>query len=169
MAEALKARKNSLLDDTFYISLLLKAADSVLEIIGGILTLLISSETINHIVSALTRHELSEDPHDFIANHVLKSAHDFASGPGRYFAAFYLLSHGIVKIVIIVALFKQKLWAYPWMMAVLGLFVVYQVYRLAFIKFSIGLVLLTLFDIFIIWLTWREYQIHKTVTQTPKP
>lgn len=145
------------LDRVFYISLLLKAADSILEIIGGILTLLISTSTINSIVSGLTRHELSQDSHDFIANHILKVGHDLTSGSGRYFAAFYLLSHGLVKIVIIGALFKQKLWAYPWMMGVLGAFVAYQIYRLTF-KFSIGLVLLTLFDMFIIWLTYKEYQ-----------
>lgn len=148
------------LDRVFYISLLLKAADSVLEIIGGILTLLISSTTVNNTVSSLTRHELSQDPNDFIANRLLKVGHDLTTGSGRYFAAFYLLSHGLVKVVIIGALFKQKLWAYPWMMGVLGAFVIYQLYRLSY-KFSIGLVLLTLFDIFVMWLTWKEYQKHK--------
>lgn len=163
MAEAVKRQKRSLLDDTFYISLLLKAADSILEIAGGILTLLISPNTVNHIVSALTQHELSEDPHDFIASHILRAGHSLTSTSGRYFAAFYLLSHGLVKVVIIVALFKEKIWAYPWMIGLLGLFVLYQVYRMGFVKFSVGLLLLTLFDIFIMWLTWKEYQKHQGI------
>lgn len=153
--------KDSLLDNTFYISLLFKAADSLFEIIGGLLVLLIPATAINHLAEGLTRHELSQDSHDFIANHILKASHSLAAGSGRYFAAFYLLSHGVVKIVIIAALFKQKLWAYTWMIGVLGLFVAYQIYRLALVKFSIGLLLLTVFDVFIIWLTWREYQKHK--------
>lgn len=156
-----KKQKSTVLDDTFYISLLVKAADSVLEIVGGLLVLLISPEAINHTVVALTRHELSQDPHDFVSKHILKVGHDLTTGSGRYFAAFYLLSHGIVKIVIIAALFRQKMWAYLWMIGVLGAFVIYQVYRLVFIKFGIGLLLLTLFDLFVMWLTWREYQKHK--------
>ncbi|PJE65571.1 DUF2127 domain-containing protein [Candidatus Saccharibacteria bacterium CG10_big_fil_rev_8_21_14_0_10_47_8] len=147
------------LDRTFYVSLLIKAADSILEIIGGILVLFTTPVQINNIASTLTQHELSQDPHDFLANHILKATHDFTNG-GRYFAAFYLLSHGIVKIVIIAALFKQRLWAYPSMIVVLGLFVAYQLYRIND-RFSIGLVLLTLFDIFVIWLTWKEYKRHK--------
>src|SRR5436305_8498289 len=99
-------QKGSALDRTFYISLILKALDSVLEIVGGITLLLISPETVGSIAHNLTQHELATDPHDFVATHILHAAHGFATG-GRYFAAFYLLSHGLVKIVIIVALFKQ--------------------------------------------------------------
>ena len=152
-------RNYTKLDRTFQISLILKAADSVLEIIGGILLLIVSADFINSTAAKLTRHELSREPHDFIANHILKATHDFASG-SKYFAAFYLLSHGIVKIVIIIALFKERMWAYPAMIVVLGAFIVYQLYRLTF-KFSIGLILLTLFDVFVVWLTWLEYKKHK--------
>ena len=157
-------QNSSALDRTFYISLILKAVDSVLEILGGILLLFISPETIGHITKALTEQELSTDPHDVIANHILHAAHEFTHG-GRWFAAFYLLSHGIVKIVLIVALFKQKLWAYPWMMVVLALFVVYQLYRMTF-KFGIGLLFLTIFDVFVVWLTWLEYKKHKARLET---
>lgn len=149
----------SSLDKTFYVSLILKAIDSVLEIVGGIFVLVISPASINHFASILTQHELSKDPHDFIATHVLRVSHELTRS-GKYFAAFYLLSHGLVKIVVIIALFKQKIWAYPAMIAVLSGFIVYQVYRISY-KFSIGLVLLTVFDVFIIWLTWREYKNHR--------
>ncbi len=150
---------NSKLDKAFRISLMLKAIDSVLEILGGILLLVVSANFINSTVALLTRHELSQDPHDFIANHLLRATNDFATG-SKYFAAFYLLSHGIVKIVIILALFKEKMWAYPAMIVVLGAFIAYQLYRLTF-KLSISLVLLTIFDIFVVWLTWQEYKKHR--------
>ncbi|HET9174082.1 MAG TPA: DUF2127 domain-containing protein [Candidatus Saccharimonadales bacterium] len=148
------------LDRTFYISLILKGLDSTAEILGGIILLFISADTINSIVRTLTQHELSTDPHDFISTHLVNAAHSFTKG-GRYFAAFYLLSHGIVKVVLIVALFKEKIWAYPWMMAVLGAFIIYQAYRMTY-KFSFGLLVLTLFDIFIVCLTWLEYKKHKS-------
>lgn len=154
-----KELKKSSLDKAFYISLVLKAVDSTLEIMGGIFVLLVSQGSINNITWALTEHELSKDPNDFIANHILRISHDFMHS-GRYFAAFYLLSHGIVKIVIIGALFMKKLWAYPAMIMVLSAFIVYQLYRLTY-RFSIGLIILTLFDAFVIWLTWREYKKHR--------
>ncbi|BCG83133.1 hypothetical protein MesoLj113b_66750 [Mesorhizobium sp. 113-3-3] len=40
----------------------------------------------------------------------------------QHFYAFYLLSHGIVKLALVVALLKNKLWAYPSSLIVLGLF-----------------------------------------------
>ena len=153
-------RHLSRLDETFYVSLILKAIDSVMEVAGGLLLLFISPSSVNRWAHDLTQNELSQDPHDFIATHILKVSRDFAHG-GRYYAAAYLLSHGVVKLFVIVALFKQKLWAYPALIVVLGAFVIYQVYRIILVKFSIGLLLLTLFDIFIIWLTWREYQKHR--------
>ncbi|HET7320413.1 MAG TPA: DUF2127 domain-containing protein [Candidatus Saccharimonadales bacterium] len=151
---------SSALDRTFYISLILKGLDSALEIIGGLILLVISPSTVGHITKLLTQHELSTDPKDFVANHLLHASHEFTNG-GRWFAAFYLLSHGLVKIIIIIALFKQKLWAYPWMMVVLGLFIIYQIYRMTY-KFGAGLLFLTIFDLFVICLTWLEYKKHKS-------
>jgi uncharacterized membrane protein len=64
--------------------------------------------------------------------------------------------HGVVKIVLVAALLRDKIWAYPWMIAFLIVFIVYQIYRLTF-AFSIGLVALTVFDLVVVWLTYREY------------
>jgi uncharacterized membrane protein len=49
------------------------------------------------------------------------------------------------------------MWAYPWMIAFLLLFIGYQGYRFA-LQPSWGLALLTVFDAFVVWLTWREYR-----------
>jgi uncharacterized membrane protein len=145
-----------LLDRTFEVGIVLKGLDGVLEVLGGLLLLLVSPAAINRIATTLTQHELSQDPHDFIATHLLRTAHGLTGSAVR-FGALYLLSHGIVKIVLVAALLKNKLWAYPWMLAFLGAFIVYQVYRLAF-RPSFGLAALTVFDAFIAWLTYREYR-----------
>jgi uncharacterized membrane protein len=57
----------------------------------------------------------------------------------------------------VAALLKNQLWAYPWTIAFLGVFIVYQVYRLS-LKASVGLAALTIFDAVIAWLTYREYR-----------
>jgi uncharacterized membrane protein len=103
----------------------------------------------------VTRGELSEDPHDFIARHLLHTANGL-TGPAIRFGAVYLLAHGLVKVVLVVALLLNKLWAYPWMIVVLPLFIGYQLYRIV-LSPTAGLVTLTVFDIVIVALTWRAY------------
>jgi len=150
-----------MLDKTFRISLILKGLDGLLELIGGTLLLFISPQAIKSIAATLTQHELAGDPHDYIANHILHTANK-ATGSTTLFGALYLISHGLVKIVLVVAVLKNKLWAYPWMIAFLLIFIGYQIYRMSY-KFSFGLLLLTLFDIFIVVLTVIEYKRHKQI------
>jgi uncharacterized membrane protein len=153
------------LDRTFRVTVTLKGLDGALEVIGGIVLLLVRPATIQHIVRALTQHELSQDPHDVIARHVLRSANHLTHGT-TIFAALYLLSHGVAKVVLVVAVLQDRLWAYPGMIALLAAFVVYQLYRLIAVRPTIGLSLLTAFDGLVIWLTWREYR-AKQPTASP--
>jgi uncharacterized membrane protein len=142
------------LDRTFNIALILKGLDGLLELVGGVLLIVVSPATFNRLAKMLTQHELSQDPHDFLAHRLLRltaNLHDTQS-----FGAVYLLTHGVVKLVIVVGLLRREHWAYYVAFVFLGGFVVYQVYRLTYAP-SAGLALLTVFDIFIIWLTWREY------------
>jgi uncharacterized membrane protein len=149
-------RPKDLLDRTFEVAIILKGLDGVLEVVGGLLLLLLTPATINRIVAALTEHELSGDPHDFIATHLLNTAHGLTKS-SVLFASLYLLSHGLVKIVLVAALLKNKPWAYPWMIAFLVVFIVYQIYRMVLAP-SAGLAALTVFDALVVWLTYREYR-----------
>ena len=147
------------LDRVFDVSITLKGLDGVLEVIGGLLLLFLTPHRLNAIVAFLTQHELSEDPKDFLATHLLSYAHSYTASTAL-FLALYLLSHGIIKIILVVALLQQRLWAYPWAIVFLSVFIVYQIYRLA-LHLSPGLLALTLFDIFIVGLTVLEYRKHK--------
>ena len=53
------------LDTTFDIALILKGLDGLLELVGAVLLLVISPDTINRLAQRLLQHELSEDPNDF--------------------------------------------------------------------------------------------------------
>jgi len=150
------SRQKDLLDRTFEVAIILKGLDGVLEVVGGLILLLVTPATINRLVTTLTQHELSQDPHDFVATHLINTAHGLTSG-SVLFASLYLLSHGAVKIVLVAALLRNRLWAYPWMIAFLVVFIVYQGYRITLVP-SAGLAALTAFDVFVVWLTYREYQ-----------
>ncbi|SEF11389.1 Uncharacterized membrane protein [Arthrobacter alpinus] len=154
------ATGSSLLGKTFKISLVLKGLDGVLELVGGILLLLVSPAQVGSLVQNLTQHELSEDPHDLIATTLVHLAATMTVS-ATLFGAIYLLLHGLVKIVLVWAVLKDKLWAYPWMIAFLGVFILYQSYELV-VSFTWGMVFLTAFDIFIVWLTAHEYMAHRS-------
>jgi uncharacterized membrane protein len=149
-------RPRDLLDQTFEVGIILKGLDGALEVLGGLLLLVLSPATIDQVVTSLTQHELSEDPNDFLATHLLKTAHGL-TGAAVLFGAVYLLAHGMVKVILVAALLMNQLWAYPWTIAFLGVFIVYQLYRLS-LQPSVGLTALTFFDAVIAWLTWREYR-----------
>ena len=135
----------------------MKGVDGALEVLGGLVLLFVRPATINRLVRAATQHELSEDPHDFVARHLLRSASHLTHGT-TLFAAIYLLSHGLIKIVLVVAVLRDQLWAYPALIVVLLVFIAYQLYLIVVVHPTLGLSLLTAFDIFVVWLTWREYK-----------
>ena len=147
--------KNSL-HKTFEVVIIAKAVNGALEIIGGVFLLFLSKETLNHAAMVLTQDELSRNPKDFFASHILHSAQAL-TGSGILFGAIYLLIHGLVKVVLVAAIFKGKLWAYPWMIGFLLLFIVYQLYQIT-LQPSLGLSALTIFDGVVALLTYREYQ-----------
>ncbi len=159
-------KRKDLLDQAFLVGIVLKGLDGVLEVVGGLLLLVVTPATIDRLTMALTQHELSQDPHDFVATHVLHATSGLA-GSAVQFGAMYLLSHGVVKIVLVSSLMRNKLWAYPWMIAFLIAFIVYQVYRMTFAP-SAGLVALTIFDAFVGWLTYMEYGKQRIVARTAR-
>jgi uncharacterized membrane protein len=148
-----------LTDKAFRVGLWGKFINGSLECLGGVLLLLISPDQINRWTRSFTEGELSRDPHDFIANHILKSAHDL-SGASLIFGALYLLSHGIVKLVLVVEVWRNHLWAYVGLIGVTSLFVIYQVYRIID-DYTWFMFILTIFDLIIIYLTQKEYRRHK--------
>src|ERR1019366_3571924 len=120
------------------------------------------------LVNRLTQEELIEDPNDFIATHMLAMAQGFSVN-SKNFYAFYLLSHGIVKLALVAGLLRNKLWAYPASLVVLAIFVAYQIYRFSDTQ-SIGLIVLTVFDLFVMVLIWHEYRLmrrHHSITTQP--
>ena len=149
-------KSHKLLDTAFNISVILKGLDGLIQLIGGVLLLLIKPELINKIIIALTQHELSEDPKDIIANHLLKIA-THTTGT-QLFGGMYLLLHGLIKIFLVIALIKRLAWAYPVTIIFLFLFIIYQIYRIT-LTHSIGLTLLSVFDVLMIWLVWQEYKV----------
>ena len=143
----------------FLASVLLKGAHALIEIVSGVVLALVSTGAIANLAEMVTREELIDDPNDFIATHILAWAHGF-SMETKNFYAFYLLSHGIVKLGLVIGLIKRKLWAYPASLVIFSLFIVYQLYRYSYTH-GFGLILITILDIVVIVLIWHEYRLMR--------
>jgi uncharacterized membrane protein len=149
----------TILHDTFRTGITMKGIDGVVEAIGGVLLWFVKPSKISGPLKIFFAHELSRDPHDFVAKHLLHLSDKLATSDAT-FASLFLLSHGVVKVVLVTCLWLDKLWAYPATIVVFGAFCVYQMYRFTHTH-SIALVLLTIFDLGLILLTWHEYQEQK--------
>lgn len=149
-------RPRTRLDKAFAIGLALKAVDAVCEFVGGLWLLFVSPLQLQAWAGIVFAPELREDPHDFVATHVLHWVAQFEHGT-VLFAAIYLLSHGIAKGIVVAEILRGRLWAYPGLIVLTAAFVVYQVYHLYVSGLSFGFVALTIFDLFVIALTAAEY------------
>lgn len=151
-----KIKSDQLIHVGFDIGLLLKALNALAEIIGGVALLFLPPDKLNTFITFVTRGELSEDPNDFIMNHLIRLGQSFGISLWHFFI-FYLLSHGIIKLTVLFLLWKKKLWAYPLSVAVFIGFIIYQLLRFTSNN-SIFMLLLTLLDIVMIVLTILEYR-----------
>ncbi len=127
----------------FVVSVLFKGAHALIEIVGGLALYLFSSETIGRWIDEV-------DPNEVIARYLPMSE--------QHFFAFYLLSHGMVKAVLVWGLLKEKLWAYPASFVVFSAFIAYQLYRYSYTH-ELSLIVLSIFDVFVIALAVHEYRL----------
>ncbi len=127
-------RRQSLAHIAFEIGIFFKGLDGVLEIVGGLLLFFVKPETISRV----------------------RAANNF-SASSQVFAGIYLLSHGVIKIVLVESLLRRRLLAYPTAIVVFALFIMYQMYRY-YLDSSIAMIALSILDVIVIVLTWLEYR-----------
>src|SRR5260370_7041869 len=111
----------------FEIGVILKGLNGLFELVGGALLRAFPPSAIEKLIVGLTNNELSKDPHDVIATHLRQAAHSLSAND-ELFAAIYLLSHGVIKAVLVYALIRDKLWAFPIAIGIFSAFGVYQMY-----------------------------------------
>lgn len=154
--------KASLIHRLFQGGLALKGINASIEAVGGFTLLFIRTSTLVHFIENLTLDELHHVRHDMVATSLMHFANEISVSNKQFFA-YYLLAHGLIKIVIVAGLLREKLWMFPVGLATLGAFVTYQLYRFS-IGHSIGLLIITIFDILIMWFVWREWGVRRAQT-----
>ncbi len=148
-------------DLVFLVGFALKAVDGLVELLVGLPLLVLRPAQVEAVARLMTAGELREDPGDPVA-HLVRHGVAALSADATLFAAVYLVVHGLVKLGIVAAIFRGSRRLYPWAIAALGGFVVWQGVE-SVQHPGVGLALLTLFDVVIVALTVREWRHHRSL------
>lgn len=141
----------------FRVSLYLKGAHSLLEVLGGLALEFVAHDVVVRLATALIRAELLEDPQDFVAG-ALRRAVDGFSPDAQSFAAYYLLGHGLIKLVLVGAVLTNRVWAYPAFIAAMLGFIAYQAAKMSQ-EVTVFLAAVTVLDMIVLVLAWHEYRL----------
>ena len=137
------------LHQLFIVSIILKGLHALVELVGGIVLYLFSTDV---IAAWLWEAGQSNDWIERFANSFSTKEH--------HFYAFYLVSHGVVNGLIVAGLLMRTRWAYHATFIVLTLFIAYQAYRYSYTH-DIGLIVISVIDLIVMALAWNEYRLFK--------
>lgn len=152
-----KLEGKSWYDKAYFVTVAVKGFDGLVELIACI-WLLLAPSSLHSLLQFLFGHAVQHTSHfmQFTAEHIAHIDAELSSG-GVLVVALFLLSHGIVKLALVYCLLKEILWAYPYALAVLGAFLLYQVW--VFAKHpTIGMFLFCVLDAVIIFMVYGEWQ-----------
>ncbi len=167
MSKLQQIRDSKYYDRVYFVTVAIKGIDGLIELIAGIV-LIIAPHFLHSVLATLFGHASVHKGHfmQFVAQNIAHIDSELSRG-GLLIVILFLISHGVIKLALVYALLKEILWAYPYALFVLTLFLVYQLYILA-IHPTIGMGLFALLDAIIIWVVWGEWQKLKAEAATRK-
>ncbi|MFT8887354.1 MAG: DUF2127 domain-containing protein [Ethanoligenens sp.] len=145
-----------LVDVGFRFAILGKGLSGLFEMIGSALLFFLNPTRMNRLLTFLAHRLFSTWPWQPVANILLHFGMHFSTN-AQIFGILYLLSHGVIKCILMLLLWRKKLWAYPLAILSILLFMAYQIDRIC-IRPTVMMVALTVFDAAMIGLTVVEYR-----------
>ena len=142
----------------FVLSVGLKGFYALAEVASGVALYLVAHATIIDFLSRFTTDPVTE-ANDWVGAYMMAFARAF-SVQSQHFYAFYLFTHGVLKLGVVIGLLREKLWAYPACFVLFTAFIAYQLYRYTYTQ-DLGLILLSILDAFVILLAVHEYRLLK--------
>ncbi len=143
----------------FETSLAIKGVLTGAEAVTGLGLLFTPNPMVARLRYWITHYEIADRPGDTMAALTQRAVTQFPVSTQDFYAG-YLIFHGGIKLLLVVMLWSQVLWAYPAAMVVLGGFVSYEIYEFLH-SHSPFLLMLSFFDLVMIALIWQEYKALK--------
>jgi uncharacterized membrane protein len=140
----------------FKATVIMKGLFALGELLLGLALAFFSYDSLRRAVIALTGDELTERPLDFLWHYAAQGLHGFIATPQAVWA-FIFTSHGVIKLIVVIALLKEKMWAYPVGVVVFGFFIAYQFFQMMQTP-SAALFLVTILDIFVVGFIIHEWR-----------
>lgn len=154
MKDIFKNAKSKIISRIFEIGVSVKAVFGFFELLGGVLLVFSKERIIDNFILDMARQEIAEDANDIVANFLVNFANSLYFDT-RIFAVAYLLFHGVVNLYIAMALIKGRSKVYIEAIMLLGIFLIFQIYKFLH-NLSWGLAVLIVFDIAFIYVIWLE-------------
>lgn len=155
----MKANRGHRLRQSLYKSgMLLKGANGALELIGGILLAVLPRSCFMRVILFLTQHDVGSGSKDWAFRELSHALARLSGESG--FAIFYLLSHGVLKLLLAVALLREQRWAYPTGLAAFGMLAGYEVYRFV-VHPGVMMGVVIAIDLGVIALIWSHWKAEK--------
>lgn len=128
----------------------------ILRVVLGLALLRVIGAQFGDLFYDLMRHEIMEVPRDFLLHTIgaFLSHHSFTV---TYFLALYLIFWGVIDAVLSVCLLYEKLWAFPVSIALIAVFMCYEVYRVLHTH-SLILAGIICMDVVLLWVIREEYR-----------
>ena len=140
-------------DLVFRVGLLVKGVDSLLEVLGGLL--LTQPTKIARYLSVLSQHEVYKQ-HLVLAGHIDRLTDTFTTHTSLVEAG-YLMLHGSAKVILILAVMRNKKWGFVGLIGVLIFFTTIEIVRAVAAK-EIVTAAFALFDLLVACIIASEYK-----------
>jgi uncharacterized membrane protein len=149
-------KDKSFVHRAFWLSLFLKGMDGALQLLGGIVVILFEPGTLGKVYRYLTRFLLGKSSHNAEADFIRDAAHSFHISI-EVLVCIYLLSHGIIKVLLVYGLLKEKLWVFPAALVGFGFFLALEIYRIGE-HFYWAILILMCIDVFVVSMVILEWK-----------
>ena len=155
----MQAQNEKTLYELFRVSIWIKILGSLGEMLAGTVIALIPSTFVLQAALYFSQGDTSTDTDDFLAQTIMHVAHLFVTS-NALLIGFYLFMRGFVQLLLAIALFRNKLWAYPSLFFVLLVLVITQIFAI-YQSHSIATIIITFVDLITMYLVWHEYTIAR--------
>ncbi|MBV8798865.1 MAG: DUF2127 domain-containing protein [Alphaproteobacteria bacterium] len=150
--------RRTLMHRAYQVAIAIKGLDGAIEFLAGLFIALVGSRQVYHFAIWATAPEIARHPESHAAHAIRHGAYNFAHHSHR-FAIIYLLTHGLLKIGLVVNLFLENMWIFPASVVVLLGFIAFMTAKLV-AHWSPWLFAFALFDTLTLALVLNEWRVR---------